>query len=256
MLSAHYFTDGAEESGEGLFHLPAGEVNTSGRLLVGSGDMISGSTGIIDRLGLFEGEGINGNYVLQAHFVQTELSSDRGVKASQPSSAAIMGNVRDTGPTAVKLLASPPSSLTRAAAVDGHMYYAPRMGDDGSTAMVIHLTSDDMVLLYNNEVLLRTGGRTPGGGIISSFGGPVVGPDGLLYCVAYTDNGAAEELMVSNGSQIRSILSSGEQLGNNGAGLISIAFGLTRDQVDGEGRLVFIGEFDDHTLSVMAGIPV
>ncbi len=256
MVSSHYFSEDAEEAGEGLFHLPGGQVDGSGRLLLSSGDMVPDSAHVIDRVGLFEGEGLTGSYVVQVHTSPAYQDAQADSSSSTSRTAVITGNVRDTGPGSQKLLGLPRTAGEKSAIVDGNTYYAPRVGDNGSTARVIHLSNDDMALLYNDRVLAATGGRTPRGRTISSFGGPVVGPDGLVYCVAFTDDGAAEELLVSNGAQVRSVLCSGDRLGASGARLLTIAFGLTRDQVDGEGRLVFIGEFDDHTLSVMAGVPV
>ena len=257
MVSAHYFTDGAEDSGEGLFHLPDAQVNAAGALLLGAGDMVPETVHVIDRLGLFESNGAQGDYVVQVHTSPLEGGTEYDRSGFTSSTAVIKGSLHDRRAGAMDLLAAPNGSATRSAKISGTMYYGPRIGGDGSTAMTVHVSPNEMVLVYNDRILASTGGKTPSGRTIYSFGAPIVGPDGLVYFVAYTDNGSSEELLVSNGAKVRSLLSSGLRFGDSRDGkLISIAFGHSRDQVDAEGRLVFIGEFDNKTLSVMVGVPV
>ena len=257
LVSAHYFTDGAEDSGEGLFHVPDGTVSDSGGLLLRAGEQVPDTTHVISRLGLFDGQTDDDDYVAQVHTVSGLNTSADTRSDSDIASLVVKGNTRSTGTDGLKRLTASKGTGTRATAISGNTIYAPRVGDNGSTATVIHTSANDMALVYNESVLLSTGDRTPTGGTIYSFGGPIVGPDGILYCVAFTDEGSAEELLVSNGAQIRSVLSSGESFGGTGGPkLISIAFGHSRDQVDGQGRIVMIGEFDNQTLSIMVGIPV
>ncbi len=83
-----------------------------------------------------------------------------------------------------------------------------------------------------------------------------MGSGGLVFFVAGTAD-KTEELLVSNGSRIASLLSTGMRpFGSMGPKLLTLAFGYAREQVDSQGRLVFIGEFDDNTLSIVLGIPL
>jgi hypothetical protein len=78
-----------------------------------------------------------------------------------------------------------------------------------------------------------------------------------MFCVVYTKGSITEELIVSDGREVRTILFAPAALfGETGPKLVTIGFGHVREQVDHMDRLVFIGEFDDKTLAVMLGVPV
>jgi len=106
-----------------------------------------------------------------------------------------------------------------------------------------------------NDVIVQTGNLTPMGRVISGIGGPVLGGGGLVFFLAASEG--KEELLVSDGSRTATILETGSKLyGEHGPTLLTIAFGHAREQADSEGRLVFVGEFDDGTLSIMLGVPL
>jgi hypothetical protein len=267
LITTHYMHNAEKVSYEGLFNLPLSPGNGQTSLLAKTGDLLPGTFTSIDRFGLFQGGGSNGAYVFQAHTTAASNQPGNGGSNLQRGTAVLTGRIREPGVETLKVVATNRSGDLNAAnqvvgqPALGETSYGSRIGANGKIAGVTHVTDTDMVLSYNGAVLLSTGARTPQDRVIYSFGPPVVGPDGLVYFVAYTDenvNGnVIEELIVSNGRDMATYLTTGVKLGGVGSPtLLTIAFGLVKDQVDSEGRLVFVGEFDNETLSVIMGIPV
>jgi hypothetical protein len=218
---------------------------------------LPGSGHLINKLGLVNGYHAGGDYTLQVHTDSGNVGSSNPI----PGSAVIKGNISaDSVSHASLIAASPGIALSTASKVQtqsttGTIHFGPRINADGHVATVIHITDRTMLLTVGNDEIIQTGDTTPRGWIVSGIGGPVLGADGLVYFVAASEG--KEELIVSNGSHAATILETGRKLfGENSPTLLTIAFGYAKEQADNEGRLVFIGEFDDGTLSVMLGVPL
>ena len=261
LMVAHHYEKEGYNAAEGLFHIPNPATNAQGSLLLEAGDLLPGSNSAINKLGLTQGGGADGAWVIQAHTQELPPTVPLAAgTAAQQGSAIITGSVNKTGPETLSLLAASADTYLSQAfqasgVVRGSINYGPRMGADGQVAAVAHETADRLKLYHGGGLIVSTGDKTPTGRTITGLGGPAPAPDGLVYYVGYTSD--QEELLVNNGETTASLLASGGSLlSPNGAELLTIAFGSAKDQVDSEGRLVFIGEFADQTLSVILGIPV
>ncbi|MBR9982127.1 MAG: hypothetical protein KFF50_13950 [Desulfatitalea sp.] len=258
LLVASFWAEvNGRSTGESLFHLPNGEVSADGSNLLTSGAVIPGTDRQISKFGLMHANDY-GAYAAQVH---TEVI-DRNVDPSpDPGSAILKGTVMDAGVTGASLLAvsagTRMSTALRSSQVDSaeSLNYGPRIGANGDVALVTMISDDSVRLTLGPDTISGTGYSTPTGMTIEGIGGPVVSADGLVYFVARS--GDTEELLVSNGGGTTSLLKTGDKLfGARGPALTTIAFGYAREQVDSYGRLVFIGEFDDGTLSIMLGVPL
>ena len=262
LVVSHWAEKDGSLNGESLFHLPGGVIDVNGSAILHAGDLLPDSTQIINKLGLLQGHREGGAYTIQVHTDSISTTvGNAGDTGAQPGSAVIKGTVYGTGESRASLIAASPGIARSTAAkaqtefTTGDIHYGPRINAEGKVAVVTHITDDDMVLTVGNDVIIRTGDTTPTGMVVSGIGGPVLGAGGLVFFLAASEG--REELLVSNGSQTATILETGRKLfGENGPTLLTIAFGYAREQADNEGRLVFVGEFDDETLSIMLGIPL
>jgi hypothetical protein len=241
---------------EGLFHLPGGGVDENGRVLLKSGDMLPETKDMIGNFGLFQFDsGSNGNFVCQVHTKAVDQGSNPD---DSGGSALLTGRTSDRRAQALRVRAGSNLSLADGpqSVLVGDVLYGPRIGK-GKVASVIHLKDDFLVLTFDNHVVAATNGRTPTGHKITGFGGPVVSSDGKLYFVAYTEGDVTEQLIVSDGTDSSVMLSAPCQLFGDGLPqLITIAFGLTKKQINNQDRLVFVGEFEDKSQAIIVGWPV
>jgi hypothetical protein len=262
LVAAHWATKNGAKLGESLFHLPKGEINSKGSALIHAGDIVPDTGRVITKLGLLHGHHAGGEYALQVHTDSTtETARIKGGAGPDTGSAVIKGRVNGGGASRATLIAaSPGAALSTAARIatastEGSIHFGPRINAKGDVATVTHITEDVMRLTVGKNVIATTGDTTPTGMVISGMGGVVLGPDGLVFFVAASEEN--EELLVSNGAETASVLETGVKLfGENGPTLLTIAFGYAREQADTQGRLAFIGEFDDETLSIMLGVPL
>ena len=262
LVASYWAAKGDASNGESLFYLPGGSVDSSGSILINAGEQLSGSDNFITKLGLMHGFYSDGEYALQVHTdeVQSTDASNAGA-AQSPGSAVIKGSIKNSDASQTSLIAASSGLAVSAAARAqtraswGDVYFGPRINSAGNVAVVTHPSSDFMVLTVGTNIITQTGLTTPTGMIIAGIGGPVMGPDGLIYYVAASND--KEELLVTNGFQTATILGTGARLfGDQGPYLTTIAFGYAKEQVDGYGRLVFVGEFSDNSLGVMLGLPI
>lgn len=244
-------------TGESLFHLPNGAINGDGTNLLTAGSAIPGTDRRIGKIGLVQANDF-GAYVAQVH---TTAMDANAVDTPENGTLVVTGSVADSGGYgATPVAASAEAALSTATRLSAitvaeSLHYGPRIGSDGKVALVAMITDDTVRLTSGGDTLAGTGHITPTGMRIEGIGGPVTGPDGLVYFVARHDD--TEELLVSNGTRTASLLKTGVRLfGSGGPALTTIAFGYTREQVDNQGRLVFVGEFDDGSLSILLGIPL
>lgn len=259
LVSSFWASKKGSVGGESVFHLAGGVVDSRGSILLTTGDMLPEAPQTISKFGLLHGHRSGGDYAVQVHTDPVFGSAGNG--APEAGSAVLKGMVRGTG-ARTTLVAASADIAARAAARSaralptGKIHFGPRINATGDVAIVTHVTDDAVRLTAGEGLIASSGDLTPAGKVIAGIGGPVMGADGLIFFVAGTTD-KAEELLVSNGSRTTSLLSTGMRpFGVTGPRLLTMAFGYAREQVDSHGRLVFVGEFDDNTLSVVLGIPL
>lgn len=256
LVAAHWCEVQGAATGESLFHLPFGVIDGDGTNLLTAGAAIPGTDRCIGKIGLVQANDY-GAYVAQVHTMPMDNATDG---ALENGTVVLTGSVADNGGYgATPVAASAEAALSTATRLSAitvaeSLHYGPRIGSDGKVALVAMITDDIVHLTSGGDTLAGTGHFTPTGMRIEGIGGPVPGPDGLVYFLAR--NGDTEELLVSNGYRTASLLKTGARLFVGGPVLTTIAFGYARKQVDSQGRLVFVGEFDDGSLSIMLGIPL
>lgn len=257
ILVSHYVPEKSSQPKEGLFYLCGGVISDAGKLLVSSGDLLPESSTAVGRIGLIDIAKSSGEYVAQVNCGIAVLQSAGMPAVSMPVTALVSGNVNGRHGKPRLRGASKPllSSAALTGPLKGDILYGPRIGAGNKVAQVIHNSADNLSLYLDSSEVAHTGGLSPRGRPIISFSGPAVTDDGLLYCLLYTDEG--EELCVYNGSTASTILSTGDKLAEEDTkAIMSIGFGFVRNMVDKDGRVVFVGIFDDDSKSVILGIPV
>lgn len=255
-VTAHYSDQDANQALEGLFHLPGGQVDENGRLLLRSGDMIPETNDMIGNFGLFQFDGPDGDYALQVH---TRPVSQNGSN-NNGGTALLTGRAAERYAQSLRVRAGSGLSLARGLqqsekVLAGDVLYGPRLGD-GKTATVVHIDDDLVALVFKNRVVAATNGYTPTGHQITGLGGPIVSPNGLVYFVAYTKGDVTEQLIASDGQNSTVMLSAPSPLfGENYPQLVTIGFGLTKKQINREDQMVFVAEFEDNSQAVIMGWP-
>lgn len=259
ILVSHYSPESGSQPKEGLFYLCGGMVTDAGKMLASSGDLLPESSTTVGRIGLVDINKTSGDYVAQINCGISVTQNSKGAPPlKRPVTALIGGRVSDT-PSRRKLLGASSSlviSKTAAkSALRGDILYGPRIGSGDKVAQVIHTSDDTLGLHFNEREVSHTGGVTPAGKVIKSFSGPAVIDSGLLYYLVYTEEG--EELCMSDGVSSRTILQTGDTIsGEDPRAVMSISFGIVRNMVDKDGRMVFMGVFDDGSKAIIVGIPV
>ncbi len=259
LFVSHYAYKTKGVVGQGLFHLPGGELGAKGDLLLSTGEDIPEAAGIVSGLGLLDMHD-NGNFVLQAFGHGSDNVAAMANGGAPQGTMLISGNVRE--PLSRTLKASSPSirAATSAAARPGFSYgemnYGPRTGAGGRIASVHQIGQNDLVLISDGEQIASTRGVSPLGNVITGLGGPVIGEDQILYYQTYNDlaPGVGSELVAFNGREYRTILSTGDMI--EGRKISRIWFGLMTEQVDSRGRIVLAADFEDGSSSIVVGIPV
>ena len=243
---------------QGLFVIPDADpaqtrLELHNEQLLGSG----GGTALIGLVDMHDGL----TYVLQAHpsrvGTTTPSASAGAGGASAGGSFLVEGRVGARGRGLARLTRAADSragviSLAANAAV-GDAYYGPRMGPDALTAYVLHVSETATTLYHHGLEIVHSGQDSPRGSTIGHIMPPVFGNNGEIYYVLMTRDG--HELCVANGEEQRTLLARGDHLSNDTRAVDSIMLGHTTDAIDGDGRIVFVTVFDDHTAAVTVGIP-
>ena len=260
VLVSHYSPEGGSQPKEGLFYLCGGVVNDAGRLLASSGDLLPESSTTVGRLGLVDIGKNSGQYVAQVNCGISVTQRAPGIYPGQASATALIGgSVNGSRPAPRLLGASLSLGLSMAAsmsALRGDVLYGPRIGGAGDkVAQVIHTGEDILSLWFAGQEIAHTGGLSPEGKVIKSFSGPAVTDSGLLYYLVYTEEG--EELCAYNGAASRTLLKSGDKISEQDSmAVMSISFGVSRNMVDKDGRIVFMGVYEDNKKAIIVGTPV
>ena len=190
MFVSHYAYKTKGGSGQGLFHLPGGELGARGDLLLSTGEDIPEATGVVNGLGLIDMHD-DGNYVLQAFGHDSGNVSATAKRQGQPATMLIKGNVREPLSRTLRGL-SPSIMVGKSAAARlgfsyGEMNYGPRIGIGGRIASVHQIGEHDLVLMYEGVQIASTRGASPLGNIITGLGAPVIGEDSIVYYQTYHD---------------------------------------------------------------------
>ncbi|MBU0970854.1 MAG: hypothetical protein KKC20_09420 [Proteobacteria bacterium] len=260
LIVSHYSPSDTIQGHQGLFYLPGGEINQQGRILTSTRDQIPGTDAYLAGIGLIDMHD-NGNYIMQTYGFNTsqllQIGSGSGSLDEMAPSMLMSGNasspasmVMESVSPALPIIRTSASSM--AVLPTGAVKYGPRIGASNNTAFVYDVNDNHQVLHYKGKRVVEVGSLTPLGNVIVSFSAPVVGSDGLLYYQASTDNGL--ELMIYNGSELRTILATDDLV--DGSVLKSFFHGFLPDQVDSSGRIVFTGDFEDGSTSIVIGIPI
>jgi hypothetical protein len=259
LLVADYYTESPQSAdlAQGLFLLEGSFSSDRGTLITQTGDMVADTAETAARFGICDLDN-GGNFVAQV-FADTSVAGNSSAllgRAAGPlpmRSGVIKGAASDAS-VAARLVAGMPGRKRAAfGQVLGNVILGPRITNDVYTA-VVHPTEDSMILYYNGTSIAQTGGQSPSGETIMGIGPASVAPNGLAHFLEIVGNGM--ELVVSNGVEQKTILKYGDTLANSNAQIRAIVHGYHSKQSDSMSRIVFVGEFDDSTQSVVVGIPV
>jgi hypothetical protein len=257
ILTSHYIPEGENVPKEGMFFLCGGLVTDAGRLLLSSGDLLSGAGTTVKRIGLLDINREGGEYVAQISCgIPKSMAKAVDDGKSIAQTAVVSGNVNLPGKRSLKS-ASRSLSLSSAAsleAVRGDVVYGPRVGGVKRTAQIVNSADESMTLYLDDKRVLGTGDQTPLGNTVINFSGPIIGRDGLLYFCTMTNRGT--ELCVFDGVSVHNIITFGDSIETNGERIVAIDFGGVRNMVDSKGRLVFLATFESGKKSAVLGVPV
>jgi hypothetical protein len=258
LLIADYYTNTEKSTdlAQGVFLLPGSQSSDTGSLVTRTGDMVPSTPDAIARFGICDLDN-GGNFVAQV-FADTSTPGDMaaafGAASGLPMrSGVVLGTALDPNEPARLVAGMPGRRRAAFAGVPGNVILGPRI-TNGIHTTVVHPTADSMILYYNGTSVLQTGDQAPGGDTVRGIGPASVAPNGLAHFLVVTTNGM--ELVVTNGVQQKAILKYGDTLANSTAKVAAIVHGYHSKQSDSLGRIVFVGEFDDGTQSVVVGIPV
>lgn len=241
---------------QGLFLFP-GAANTVDptqvTLLQTTGSNLPNTDTPISRMGLLALDNKQ-NYVVQvfSNDQSAQAGAGRGVKT--PMRASILGgNAR----TRAHLIAAP-AMVGRAPSGVGDTYMGPRINSAVSLVCVNTSPTTTQLNYTINGVtttLAQSGGTSPAGNTIQNCGNGIVDDNGLAYYILVVDNGT--ELVVSNGTQQKTILKTGDTIPNvSGKTVYTIVQGAHSTQSDSQGRIAFVVDFNDGSQSITVGIPL
>ena len=259
LLVSHFTLDDAVQSQQGLIHLPKADP-LEAEVALQTGDLIPQSNGIIRSFGLTD-MNTAGQYVVQVY----GDAVGSGESVLQPS-ALLQGEVGTVNP--MTLLCASASLDPADPEVVGESVFGPRISDSNVSAYVHHTSADFHSLSGRTDtvskIITEVGATSPLSSAVQGLSAPVLGQDGLIYQLIYTDigrNGPGVELIVSNGAENRTLLAN-KDITYQGLPLINILHGFHTKQVDAIGRIVFMAEFGDgiengaNTQALVIGIPV
>jgi len=243
---------GARHLAQGVFYLPGASGSDQGSLEVENPFQLPGTNQIARRFGLCDLDN-SANYVLQT-FATPNSGGGPEVAGGRYASGVLTGRV---GSRPGFHVGAAGMGTPRAGTMPGNVYMGPRVRGNNVTS-VVHVTDDDHVLYYNNKPIAASNAALANGGLVAMGVGPAsISDQGHIHFVTVTTDGV--QLNMSNGGETRTILTSGTTIpgsGNPLAKLVAIVHGYHSAQVDSQGRVVFIGDFDDESQSVVIGIPI
>ncbi len=259
VLISHFTLNDEVQSQQGLIHLPNADPRQA-EVILQTGDLIPQSNGIIRAFGLTD---MNAVGLCAVQVYGDAVGS--GESVLQPS-ALLHGEVGTTSP--MTLLCASDLFDQADPEVVGESVLGPRVSAGDVTAYVHHTSSDFHGLSGRTDtvskIVTEVGATSPLSSTVQGLSAPVLGQDGLIYQLIYTDTGQTGpgvELIVSNGAENRTLLAN-KDITYQGLPLINILHGFHTKQVDAMGRIVFMAEFGDgiengpNTQALVVGIPV
>lgn len=249
LVVSHYTTEGVSSPRQGLFYLPSGTLDSDTQILLTTPALISGSESLLDHLGLSHSNR-NGDYIIQVATHQNALTAEGAAPAAR--TVLVQGRVDQPADpeliTTARVIDHPAGQVT----TSGEVIYGPRVDPGGRGAYVVHVTGDDLELIWGDEVVAATGQTAMANWQVGSLAPPIVSPAGVLY---YLLIGANQwQLIAYNGSTRRVVASLLDQI--EGASLVHMLWGLTTDQINSREMMVFMGEFSDDSQSIVLGLPI
>ncbi len=260
LLVSHFSSEGQGGGQVGLFRLAQGEVNQNTSLLLSTPALVHGQKGDVASLGLVHANH-DGDYVLQAFtnngqpITSLQSGSQEQGAAKRQGSVLLAGSARKPMRQGYAALAWPQFPKPGGPPASGEIVYGPRVSPEGKPAYVVHVGPDRLSMVIDDRTLISSGDLAPGGWVVASMSPPMAGPNGLYYfnLLGYTDQNVFE-FMVSNGTEAKVILGMLDQVGDRR--IVNLLWGFHTDQVDDQGRLVFVAEWDDQkTQSLMLAVP-
>jgi hypothetical protein len=247
LLVADYHDEqpnGYSDLAQGLFLLDGGTSSSQGSLVQRTGGETPGANGGgINQIGICDLDD-DGGVVFQA-FSRGGVGA---TGAAAPVQSCVMGARAGRRPALIA------GSLSGGGSNGGNVYLGPRIHKNDHT-QVVHTdpAATQQTLFFNNRPVLSTGAHSPLGKMVNGVG-PGSVTNGLTHFVVTVEDGM--ELIVSNGDTQKTILKYGDKIANSTNQIRGIVHGYHSDQADNFGRIVFIGEFEDGSQSVVVGIPI
>ena len=250
--------------GQGLLYLPQASLN-SARLVIHQGSLVPDTTATVQTISAFQlhdgGKFIVSGAANPPSALRSTVTSTSDGQAR--TTYLLTGNVNESVSRARLLSADRSLGVSRFRAADssfanGTVQYNPRIGTDGTTAYILHLSNGVNALYINGSLKLTakadaTGtDLSPSGAVVTQLSAPVVASDGCVFCVLGTPKG--QELCVFNGTSAASLLRTGDLIGERT--VVTIVLGLAARQVNRSGRIGFRVDFSDMSSSIVIGEPV
>ena len=258
LLVSHFSSDSGDNGRVGLFLLPQGEASQNTTLVLSTPALVHGQEGKVASLGLIHAND-KGDYVLQAFTnggrpITSGTLQASGAPGGQ-GAVLLKGNTRRPARSGYSTLAWPQFPKPGGPPATGEIVYGPRVGPEGKPAYVVHVSDDRLSLVLDDRTVISSGDPAPGGWVVTSMSPPTAGLNGLYYfnLLGYQEQNVFE-FMVSNGTEAKVILGMLDQVGDKR--IVNLLWGFHTDQVDDQGRLVFVAEWDDQkTQSLMLAVP-
>lgn len=251
LFVAHYTHTGrSQKNGQALFFSENARVESTFPV-VAQGDVLPGSTWTVASLGIGVLHDERG-YIVQGTGQPAGLRSRTHTRSRNRMQETFV--LRGQVGQPFQLLEAHEQVGRHVA--NGSTIYGPRLGPGRRHITIAHLDQDRTEVRLNGQKLLtadngRGGNPSPLGHPILSFLPPSMA-EGLAFFQVFTTAGM--ELVVTNGTNWRTLLSRGDVLG--GKTINTLFFGALPRQATRRGYLAGVVEFTDKTHAVLVGSPV
>lgn len=255
LVVGRYFTGNGVRAREGLFRVTAFGNPLAGDRLLRSGDLLPDSTALLGRIGLIDASSTSGQFVAQTFAELPRVGAgSNSTGGGQASTTSVVTGAY--GGTLTTLHASSRDLIVprqRAAVVEGQVFHGPRTAAATARhAVTVGGLRGPQQLYHDGVLVARSGQATAHAHVISTFSGATMAPDGTLF-VSVDCQGGLQELLHVRASP-SSLLATGDRV--DGVEMAAFGFGLLRDCVDENLRLVFAGRDTTGATSLILGLPV
>ncbi len=243
-------------SGQSLIHMPVPGALLTASNLMSTSDYIIRTDHQVSGIGIVD-VSPSGHFAMSCHTVAPALLSATPDATTETGNHGMVSGHLST-PNDHSLFVAPP--LITSSTHTGEISYGPRVGFDGTVhTKVGGIEGDHEMLVRGDEVIRRTSEPGPSGEMVASFTPGATGSDGSYYYTQYAegpDDRVDISLLTYDGSEHRTILTTGDVLTDGGAQVANIVFATTTNHVDGDNRIVMLCQFTDGSTSLVVGIPV